>query len=121
MRVSTQLLIFFILMNAGANFLNASGVAADWGIDPDLGGQTELENADRTASEVRASRGIGSTLFTVFALAADFARQVYGVLFAGPVMLSNAGVPSWITDFIAAPLQVIAAVDVLYALSGRDL
>lgn len=121
MRISTQILLFFIMMNAAANLLVVSGVASDWGIAPDVGGDDALIEAEQTAEEVQASRGTGSTLFTVFSLAADFVRSVYAVVFAGPVMLENAGVPGWLTTFVAAPLQVIVSVDVLYALSGRDI
>lgn len=121
MRVSTQLLLYFILMNAAANLLVASGVAADWGVEPDVGGDDALIQAQEEAEEARASRGVGSTLFTVFTLAADAVNALYAVVFAGPIMLQNAGVPSLITDFVAAPLQIIVVADVLYALSGRDV
>lgn len=120
MRWSTRLLVLLFFLNAGANVFVASGVAADWGMQPDPGGDDELQSANETASEFRPSGGFADTLFGLYASVTGTFQNVIGVATAGPTMIANMGVPSWLTTFVFAPVYLLVAFDLVYLLTIRE-
>lgn len=120
MRYSTRVLIFLVFLNAGATAFSASGVAADWGIEPDPGGDASIESANQTASGFEPSGGFGETLFGLYASITGTFQDVIGVATAGPSMIGNLGVPGWVTTFVFAPLYLLVAFDLVYLLTIRE-
>lgn len=119
MRYSTRILVFLVILSAAANVLIASGVAADWGIEPNPGGDEELKEAKDTASDFKPSGGFGDTLFGLFTSVTDTFSNVIGVATAGPAMIANLGVPGWLTTFVFSSLTLLVAFDLVYLLTGR--
>lgn len=120
-RASSQIVIFLLCLNAVAGVVTASGIGADLGIDPSFGADDKVEQTQQTANDFNPSSGVGATLFALFVGVGDFFKSIFTLVFYGPVMLSNIGIPIWMTTFPFAPAAFIVAKDVAYALTGRDL
>lgn len=120
MRYSTRVLIFLIFLNAAATAFSASGVAADWGIEPDPGGDAQLANVEENASSFQPSGGFAATLYGLYASVTGVFQNVIGVATAGPTMIGNLGVPGWVTAFAFAPLYLLVAIDLVYLLTIRE-
>lgn len=120
-RLSTTLVIMLIMLNAAAGFVTVTGIADDFGIQPNVGGDDRINQVNDQSKQVTANQGAVDTLIGVFDTAASYGSNVFTILFYGPTMLKNAGVPDSWMDFLSAAIAVIVAKDVLYALSGRDL
>jgi hypothetical protein len=118
---STNIVIFLLLLNASAGLLTASGVAADWGIQPDPGGDQQASAVNSEAQGLSPGKGGTETLFGLFITAANTFKGIFGFIFAGPLMLINLGLPSWLVTFVFAPQYVLVAVDLLYLFTGRDV
>ena len=124
MRISTQIVVYLILMNATAGVLAASGVAADLGIGAQPGGgeQVGFVNDKASPDNINPGGGAGGTLFGLFTSVGATLKQVFVMAtVGGPMMLSNLGVPVWLVTFIFAPVYLIAGADLLYVYSGRDV
>lgn len=119
MRISTKLTVFLVLLNASAGLVTAMGVAGDMGVSPDVGGDQEVQAANETAGQVESGGGFGDTLFGVFASIFNLFGTVFNLVFAGPTMLSNLGIPTPLVTFLFAPMYIIVAADLAYILSGR--
>lgn len=114
----TAVIILFML-NAGAVLMEDTGLAADMGVAPEPGGEDEIDAANSSAISIRAEGGIDETLFSAFTAVADTFNTVFAVLFAGPRMLNNLGVPDPITTFIFAPMYLIVGIAVADIITGR--
>lgn len=121
MRISTKLVIFLLLLDGAAFGMVASGVAADWGVHPQPGGDEQIEKTNQSASQLEAGGGLASTLFTMYTTLADTLNTIYKLAFLGPDMLNNLGVPWFITDMFKGVITVIVGLDIYYALTGRDV
>ena len=119
-RPSTNIVIFLFLLNASATLLTASGVAGDLGIQPDPGADERIQATEQKMKELEASGGFGATLFLMYISITRVIEGVFGLLFAGPTMLANLGVPSWLLAFVFAPQYLIVGMDVVYLLTGRN-
>lgn len=119
MRISMKVTVFLVLLNASAGVVTGMGVAGDMGVDPNVGGGAEVEQANQTAGEVQSGDGFGDTLFSVFASVGGLFGTIFGLVFAGPAMLQNLGIPTPIVTFLFAPMYLIVAADIAYILSGR--
>jgi hypothetical protein len=112
-------LVFLLFLNAAAAVLVSSGVAADWGVQPNPGGDEELSSANQTAASFEPSGGAFQTLFSMYTSVTDTFSNVIGVATAGPRMFANLGVPGWLTTFLFAPLYILVAIDLVYLLTQR--
>lgn len=120
-RPTVNIAILLILVNSGATFFMATGVAADWGISPEVGGDSEVDEIEQTANNVESNSGTGSTLLGLYDAVTGAFSSLIQIVFAGPTMLQNLGVPSEITAFFFAPLYLLVGADIIYVLSGRVL
>lgn len=121
MRPSLLIILFLIMLSASANVLVSSGVAGDMGIAPDPGGEEEVDSTINQTNEVQASNGLGSTLFGMYSSIAGIFEGMVSLVFAGPIMLYNIGIPRWILDFVFSGAAIITAADIIYLLTGRDI
>lgn len=121
MRKSTKLVVFLIMLHAGAGLLSASGVAADMGVLPDPGGDEKIDTAQSSAENVEAEGGIADTLFALYTSVTNSIMGVFNTVFALELMLSNLGIPVYVTAFLAAPVPIIVGLDIVYALTGRSM
>lgn len=121
MRLSTRIVFFLIFLNGAAHLLVASGVAADWGIEPSVGGDEELDRVNQTAKKLEPSGGGLSTLFGVFTAVAETGNSIFETITAGPDMIMAAGVPGWLVSFLFRGMYLIIGIDVIYMLSQRRM
>lgn len=119
MRASTKVLIFLIFLNSAAGVVGASGLGNDMGISPNPGNPEAVQQANETANSTSASSGFGSTLFGVYSAITQTYESFVNALFAGPIMFKSLGAPGWLVDFVFAPAYIVAAADIIYAISGR--
>lgn len=120
-RTSVNIAVALILINGAAGFFIGSGIAADWGIQPSVGGDDSIGEAESTAKNIEASSGTGSTLLGLYQAVTSSFSSLIQIVFAGPTMLNNLGVPAFITAFIFGPLYLIVGADLIYVISGRVL
>lgn len=121
MRPSTRIVIFLVFFNLAASMVMASGLGAAWGVAPNPGGDDEIDAANAEAEQVEPSGGFGETLFMMYNSIADTFNAIVRVVFAGPTMLTNVGIPAWFTTFLFGPMYILVGLDIMYALTGREL
>jgi len=119
--VAINVTIILMLLNATPALLVNSGVAEDFGVEPEVGGNEKIDQANQGLDTVEPSGGIGDTLFQLFSSVTEPVKAVMDVLFAGPAMFNSLGVPEWLTTFIFAPLYLITGGTIIYVLAGRRL
>lgn len=118
---TANLVIFLILLNAAAGFLVASGWTEDVGVTPEPGGDEHVENTTNASQNVKPSGGLLGTLFALFNSVTKSFQAMIGIVFAGPLLLANLGIPNWVLGFFFAPLYFIVALDIIYLLVGRRI
>lgn len=120
MRISTQLVLFFIFFNAGAGMLVSTGVAADLGIDAQTNAPDQLDQASNAAENARPGQA-GATLFGLYTRLSNVVQTIYNTLFPGMAMLKRTPVPGFFIDFVSSGLSIIAFVNVASFLRGAEL
>jgi len=119
MRRTIAIVVFFIFFNASAILIEVSGTAAAMGVEAPVGITTGLDEATGAVNGLAASNGVGDTLFGSFTAAARTIEVMAKGVFAGPIMLTSAGIPTPIVTFLFAPAGIIVAMDLLHATTGR--
>ena len=111
---SVNILMFLVFLNAAAALLGASGVAADIGVQPDVGGGDAIQKANQSAQSLdSSSEGVQTTFIGNAISAAKTAASSFSVVYAGPSMIANLGVPGWMVAFIFAPMYFVVALDIM--------
>jgi hypothetical protein len=121
---SANVLVILILVNAGANFMAVSGLAADLGVQPTAGQDVqaqveqrigpEASNLDPRSGVVESAIGLGFAIFS-------FLSDLFTFLFAGPLMFRQLGVPGPLVGLIFAPLYAMVGLDLFQAFAGRNV
>lgn len=121
-RISTNVLIFLILMNASVGIMDASGLSEDIGVDMNTGVSDALDKSvGKAQSGFDPGTGIGETLFGLFISAFYFVHAIFNTALAAPTLFINLGFPSWFVVPLFVPLYVIVALEALYVATGRDV
>jgi hypothetical protein len=117
-RFTTTVVVFFILLNAFAGALQASGMTDIWDTEPDVNAPTALDRAQTSADNAEAT---GGALDTLFGLATSLGT-VLATIFAGALpavsMLADLGVPDFFLGYITAPVVIISFVEIAEFLRG---
>lgn len=120
-RPTTTLVVFFIAFNAFALMLMATGVSGAMGLDANVGGDEAVEDVQQQSDEIDSGSSTGNTLFGMYNVLSQQVGNILGVIFPGLGMLQRAGVPSYITTFLASLFGVVLAIDVISFLRGWNL
>lgn len=120
MRKSTRVAVFLILINFSAAAVDGSGVADDWGVDPNPGMDEAIEDLENAMGNIDPSN-LGTTLFGLYTSVTSSIKIIFNFLFYGPIMFQNLGVPTWATSVIFAPQYIFVGTDIAYVLTGRDV
>lgn len=118
-RPTIQIVMFLMLLNAAAAAITASGVGAALDMNPDVAHDQAVDDVQDESESVNPSQGRTDTLFSMFTSTASTIASIGSIVFYGPLMLRNLGIPQFITTFLFVGSSVIVAVDVIHALSGR--
>jgi len=120
-RPVTLLVVFFVSFNLFAGVLSSTGVAGDLGIDAE-GAQSEKVGGVDGERNVSSGTGEGDDLFGLYNVLAGEGVGLFNAIFPGLAMLERAGVPSFITQGILAPLfGLLTTIASISFLRGTDL
>jgi hypothetical protein len=111
MRISTQLVLFFVFFNAGAGMLGGTGVADDLGINAPTDTPEEFDQAQQTAENAPTGQGTGATLFGLYATLASGFNTLYATILPGMNMLKRTPIPGFIIDFFSTGIVFIGFVN----------
>jgi len=119
MRKIWAIAIFLIYFNAAAVLIEVTGVSAAWGVESPTGTVNAINEAEMALNGIRASGGLADTLFGSFVAAANGAEALGRILLAGPILLTNAGIPAPFVTFLFSPVLFIIGRGIYHALTGR--
>lgn len=119
--IAVAMTMFLVILNSSVIAVEQSGVAEDWGVQPSVGGDERINQANESAQNVSFSGGQGQTLFSLFAGGGRLVNGVFSIMFAGPTMFQNAGVPDWATAVFFSPLYFAFFGLIIYTITGRLL
>lgn len=114
---STNIILFLVLLNVGAGVTTAIApgpVSVATGADGTIEGAS-AELGDGSVNEPQAGEVTGSILNN-----ANILQTIDGILFAGPDMLVNLGMPTVFRDGFFLILGFVVAFDIAEALTGRE-
>lgn len=120
-RPVTVLMITFLALNIWAGMLMQSGYASHIGIETNVGGGGEMQQTQNQADNISTGAPTGSTLFGMYNVLGDGLTALTTITTAGPTMLSQAGVPSIITDALKTIFLVVIALGVMSFVRGWGL
>lgn len=115
------IVVFLVFLHAVPSLLFASGVAADWGIDPSVSGGNKIDDAQGAAEDVEVSGGFAQTLFALYTSVTGPVQTIMGIVFGAELMLISLGTPGWMVAFVFAPKWFIVFGTIIYTLAGRLL
>jgi hypothetical protein len=118
-RASIFIAIVLVSLNASAAVVTASGVGEDMGIDPAVGGDQAIADVQQLSQSLDPNTGIIESFVGMSIFAFDALGNVFSLLFVGPEMVMNLGVPVWAATFVFAPLYLIVFADGIYVIAGR--
>lgn len=118
MRITTTIIVFFILLNGFAVALSASGVTDEWGTQPTPGDAEGLTTAQNEADNISPSGGGLSTLFGLIVSVGSSIGTIFAGILPAVAMLGDLGVPSYIIGWVSAPLTLLAAIELADYLRG---
>jgi len=118
---STNVLVALVLLNGAAVFAGALPVSDDLGYQPSIGGGQEIAEAQAAGEQIQSDRSSLDQFVGGIIAAASTLTTMFSVVVAGPQMLINLGAPPLLVTFIAGPLYIFVALDLLQVLSGRDI
>ncbi len=118
-RFSVELVIVLLCMNLFAGFITASGVGAALNINPELGQEEAIDDVEEEAQNVTPGGGIRDTLQGLYSSVTDGLQPIFMFIWYGPYMLSNLGVPEFLTTGVSAIITLMIALDVVYLLTNR--
>jgi len=118
---STNIVIFLACLNAAALVISA-GLGPAFGIQPQIGGDQELQTAEQEGREqFQSSRGGVGEFVTATFMAVEFIGTIGSLVRAGPNMLISLGAPALLIRPFEAIVFIIISIDIAEVLSGRVL
>lgn len=120
-RPSSVIVVFLTFFTAAANLFENTGVTEAMGLNTGVTAGQKLNQAFTEMENIRGSAGTVESLFSIFAMIGSTFEGFVAAVSAGPRLMLAAGMPSYIVAFLFAPAVLIVGLDIIYALSGRDL
>lgn len=121
MHIATRIVVFLVIVNSSAAAIDASGVAEDWGVNPNPGMDNAVSDLNQELGNIDPSSGLGDTLFAMYTSVTKTFQILFNFIFYGPIMFQNLGVPSWLTGLVFAPQYIISGTAIGYSLFGRRI
>lgn len=120
MRAITSIVLFLVAFNAGAGALQASGAAADLGINAETGDPDAVSSLGDNPDEIELGTSRGGTLFgSRIALVRQAQAIFYG--FAPGFQMLRIFLPNVFVDFLSSIASFLATAAVLSYARGYDL
>lgn len=109
-------------MNLLAGVYGGVGLFGNTDFNAAVGGGSAVSNTTGYAQEtVETGAPTGSTLFGMYNVLAGGFNELIETVTAGPSMLSQAGVPSFVTGMLTPLFAVVIVIDILSYLRGWGL
>lgn len=122
MRLSTNVVMYIMILNAMTAGADAAGVWQDWGVEVDVGISEKIEET-KSAFDTITSGGLGAqTLIGIYLTVVNIAQLFFQLVTAFPAVVKNilpAGI-GFIADIFTGVAYVIFGVDTVAAYSGRE-
>jgi len=109
MRKTPTIVVFFIFFSAAATMMEVSGLTAAMGVESPTGTVEALQQAQTAMSQISASEGASETLFGSFVAGGSVMEAMGRGVFAGPLLLTAAGVP--ISSLCSSSRQLVSSSD----------
>lgn len=119
-RVTVQLVMFLVILNAVAGVVTVSGLGAALDINPETGAEDRIQQSVDAADDIQPTRGITDTLFSMFVSVSQTFLVIVNLLTYGTTMVINLGMPAWIVRPFEGIVFILIAMDVMHMLTGRD-
>jgi len=115
---STNLVLILVLINVAAGIVT---VAAPVDVAPSVGGGSEIDSTKENISDRQTNRPASDELIGAFFGLGQLLSELRNIIFYGPQMLANLGVPAVITNGFQIVLSFVVACDVVEGITGRVL
>lgn len=112
MRITTQILLFFIFMNAGATLIQDLGADEALGTDPQVNAPNDLKEAQNEANTTETQGGGLSTLYGLTIVLGQLWGAFTGALMPATGMLLDVGVPKPIVTFLRSGMAIVGAIEI---------
>jgi hypothetical protein len=113
MKITTWILIAFVIFNAFAVMLDSTGVAADLGINSGRGHSGELDDVANQRKQIDTGSTQGFTLGSMWTTLGEQLAGLYGAVFPGIRMLNNVGVPAMWTSLMSTVVSSIMGIELI--------
>lgn len=122
-RATSMILVFMLFANSTAIVLDssASGWSDEANQDVNLGATEEIAELRTDLRTIQTSGGFAETLFATLSSVGNTIEAILKSTYAAPEMISNVGVPGWLTAFMFAPLALVVGLDFVYFITGREM
>ena len=121
MRHPATILLFMVCVAGVVGAMNASGVAAWLGVQPETGIEDNVDTREKKLKDYSASRGSSDTSFIGATISGvDETVASFVIVFGLADLLINAGLPAWGAALIASPLTWSFGLFMIYMISGRS-
>jgi len=115
------LAVFALCLNLFSGLLMTPAAAGTLGINPAVGGDQKVDQAQQQAGEFRSGAPTGSTLFGMYNVLSNVLSTLALPVAGLPNMLNRAGVPSQLTGMMKIVLSVVYALGTVSFLRGYSL
>jgi len=115
---STNIVLFLVLLNVSVAIVAA---AAPVSVTPDVGGDSEISSTQDNIEQRETNRPGSDELVGAFFGLGSLIEQLRNIVFYGPEMFANLGVPRVITTGFQVVVGFVVAFDVAEAITGRIL
>jgi len=115
---STNIVLFLVLLNVSVAIVAA---AAPVSVTPDVGGDSEISSTQDNIEQRETNRPGSDGLVGAFFGLGSLIEQLRNIVFYGPEMFANLGVPRVITTGFQVVVGFVVAFDVAEAITGRIL
>jgi len=113
MRITTWILIAFVIFNAFAVMLDSSGVAAGLGISSGASHANQFDDVNNQRKQIDTGSTSGFTLGSMWTTLGEQLAGLYGAIFPGIRMLNNVGVPSMWTNLMSTVVSSLMGIELI--------
>lgn len=125
-RITSTILIMMVLLNGTATVFEVSGLSDDLGIEYSTG---VSETMDDVVQEMKKGFnpqvGVIESLISLAVAAITFFEVIVDAVFAAPDLMKNllgrGEFVNTVVDVLAAPLYIIATLEIVFLAVGRDM
>jgi len=113
MKITTWILIAFVIFNAFAVMLASSGVAAGLGVNSGTSHASQFDDVSNQRKQIDTGSTSGFTLGSMWTTLGEQLAGIYGAIFPGIRMLNNVGAPPMWTNLLSTVISSLIGIEVI--------